>query len=62
MNKIQENLPYIRKQLGMQQQEFAKYLGVSNTSLSMWEHGKLGMRLSRQKQIMDICKRFGIQL
>lgn len=62
MNRIQGKLTYIRKVLGLNQQEFAKMLGVSNTTVCLWEYGKLGMKLSRQKQILDLCKRNGIEI
>lgn len=47
---LRKYLKPVRKALKLKQQEFAKLLGVSNVTLSYWEHGRLGMGLKNQKQ------------
>ena len=38
---------------GMQQKEFANLLGISQVSVSKWEHGKTFPKAKRLKQVAD---------
>ena len=62
MEDLRKYLKPVRKALKLKQQEFAKLLGVSNVTLSYWEHGRLGMGLKNQKQFIEFCKSRGIKI
>lgn len=45
----------IRESLLMTQAEFAKIIGVSTNTVSMWEIGKSRASLKHKKKIKEIC-------
>lgn len=53
----QDRLKIARTQLGLNQTEFAKSLGITQTSLSMLESGK---RPLQDRHIKVVCKTYGI--
>jgi DNA-binding transcriptional regulator YiaG len=46
----------IRKQLGLTQDEFARLIGVHLVSVSRWETGKMGIRLTAEKLMRLLAK------
>ena len=49
-----EQIKEIRKQLNLSQEEFAKKLGVSFTSVNRWENGQTKPSKLARKQIMNL--------
>lgn len=45
-----------RSLLNMEQKQFAKYLGVSSTLVSLWENGHRAFPYSRRKQLYKILQ------
>lgn len=52
---MQERIKAIRKAHGLNQDEFGKKLGVSNTAISKWENGE---RVVPDSAILSICREF----
>lgn len=50
----------IRLAAHLVQGEFAKLLGVSTHTVSMWECGKFGVSIRNQRKIIDFCNKYGI--
>lgn len=58
MKTIGEKIAELRKELNVQQDEFADKIGVSRQTLSQWETGK---QIPRADKIHEICIRFGVE-
>lgn len=58
MKTIGEKIAELRKELNVQQDEFADKIGVSRQTLSQWEMGK---QIPRADKIHEICIRFGVE-
>ena len=46
----------LRRSLGMNQGEFAKYLGISRAALSAWENGRAEPSSANIRKILKIFK------
>ena len=55
-----EDIKKIRRKAFLTQDEFAKQLGVSYTTVNRWETGKAKPTLKTMKLIDDYCKEHGI--
>jgi putative transcriptional regulator len=51
-----EQIKEIRKKLNLSQEEFAKKLGVSFTSVNRWENGQTNPSKLARKQIMNLLE------
>ena len=59
---IRDYLKTIRKRLGIKQQEFAEMLGVTNVTLSLWEHKKKEMHLRNKRKLFNLLKELGVNI
>lgn len=55
-----ENIKKIRRREFLTQEEFAKVIGVSYTTVNRWETNKAKPNLKTMKLIDDYCKKNGI--
>ena len=55
-----EDIKKIRRKAFISQEEFAKKLGVSYTTVNRWETGKAKPNLKTMKLIDEYCKENGI--
>ena len=55
-----EDIKKIRRKAFLSQEEFAKKLGVSYTTVNRWETGKAKPNLKTMKLIDEYCKENGI--
>lgn len=55
-----KDIRLIRSQLLLLQEELAKELKVSICTIRLWEQGKMGMSLRRQKEVFSYCKAKGL--
>lgn len=55
-----EDIKKIRRKAFLSQEEFAKKLGVSYTTVNRWETGKAKPNLKTMKRIDEYCKENGI--
>ena len=55
-----EDIKKIRRKAFLSQDEFAKKLGVSYTTVNRWETGKAKPNLKTMKLIDEYCKENGI--
>ena len=53
-----KNLAFLRKKSGLTQMQFAKKMGVSTSTVAMWETGR---RKPDYHTIMKICRFFGVE-
>ncbi|MBQ8604215.1 MAG: helix-turn-helix domain-containing protein [Oscillospiraceae bacterium] len=53
-----KNLAFLRKKSGLTQMQFAKKIGVSTSTVAMWETGR---RKPDYPTIMKICRFFGVE-
>ncbi len=53
-----KNLAFLRKKNGLTQMQFAKKIGVSTSTVAMWETGQ---RKPDYNTIMKICRFFGVE-
>ena len=51
-----ETLKFIRKQLNLTQEQFARELNVSFSTINRWENGRTTPSTLAKKQILDYCK------
>lgn len=58
MNK---EIKRIRLSAHLLQEEFAKLIGVSKHTVSMWESGKFGVSIRNQRKIIEFCNKYGIE-
>lgn len=59
---IRDYLQTIRRRLGISQQDFAKLLGVSNVTLSLWEHKHKELHLRNKRKLVQVLKELGVNL
>lgn len=52
-----DNIKKIRRKAFLTQEEFAKQIGVSYTTVNRWETGKSKPNLKAMKLIDDYCKK-----
>ena len=52
----------IRTKLLLLQEELADELGVSIATVRLWEQGKMGMSIKRQREVLEFCKKRGIRI
>lgn len=52
----------IRTKLFLVQEELADELGVSIATVRLWEQGKMGMSIKRQRLVLEYCKKKGIEI
>lgn len=52
----------IRNKLLLLQEELADELGVSIATVRLWEQGKMGMSIKRQREVLEFCKKKGINI
>ncbi|MBQ9081851.1 MAG: helix-turn-helix transcriptional regulator [Clostridia bacterium] len=57
IKNIGDKIAILRKEKGLQQDEFADKIGVSRQALSQWETGK---QIPRSDKILEICEQFGV--
>lgn len=51
-----ETLKYIRKQLNFTQEQFARELNVSFSTINRWENSRTTPSTLAKKQVIDYCK------
>ena len=51
-----KTLKCIRKQLNLTQEQFARELNVSFSTINRWENGRTTPSTLAKKQILDYCK------
>lgn len=56
-NDLPRHIKSLRKQLGLSQEELAKKLGVSFTSVNRWENGQTKPSKLAKRQIDILCKK-----
>lgn len=52
----------IRTKLLLLQEELADELGVSIATVRLWEQGKMGMSIKRQREVLEFCKKKGVKI
>lgn len=52
----------IRRKLLMTQQQFAKTIGVTKTTVCNWETGKVEISIESLKKITEFCKKNNIEV
>ena len=52
----------IREEVRMSQEQFAKELATTPVSINRWENGKVVPNLMAQKQLLEFCKKYNIDL
>jgi DNA-binding transcriptional regulator YiaG len=57
-----KDIKVIRNKLLLLQDELAHELGVSITTVRMWETGKMGMSIKRQREVLEFCKKKGVKI
>ena len=55
-----EQVLFVRKQLGISQEELARALNVSYVSIHRWEHAKTKPNKMAQNVFYGYCKKHGI--
>ena len=57
-----KDIKRIRNKLMMTQEEFAKAVGLSLSSVQGWEQGWIkSIRLKNQRKIIDYCEKMGVK-
>lgn len=58
----QKMIVSLRNKLILSQEDFAKLLGVSFTSVNRWERGHHEPTIKVKRKIVELCEKQGIQL
>lgn len=61
-NMTGKDVKTIRTKLFLVQEELADELGVSIATVRLWEQGKMGMSIKRQRLVLEYCKKKGIEI
>lgn len=59
---IRDYIKPIRMRLRIKQQDLEKLLGVSNTTLSLWEHKHKELHLRNKRKLVQVFKELGVNL
>lgn len=58
---ISELIKFIRKQKGYTQEQLARELNVSFSTINRWENGRTAPSILAKIQLLDYCKKNGIE-
>lgn len=60
--EIPDKIKYIRQNLFLSQEDFAKELGVAFSTINRWENGKTKPNYRKQKALHELCKKHKINV
>lgn len=58
--KLAQTIKTMRRELCLSQQEFARLVGLTNTSISNYEHGKVVPSYPTIRKLRDLARERGI--
>lgn len=59
--EFSDKIRFVRKELGITQEELAKKLGVAFATINRWEQGLTTPHASTEKKLYDFCKENGVE-